>query len=78
MPEEIETLPDESGDELFERQVIKTDKGQEPYRVDKFLMNRVEGATRNKIQRAIEAGMVTVDGQTVKQNFKIKGVGSRE
>ncbi len=73
MPEEIDMLPDENGEELYERQVIKTDKGQEPYRIDKFLMNRVEGATRNKIQHAIEAGMVTVDGKTVKQNFKVKG-----
>lgn len=72
MAEEIEILPDESNEELYERQVIKTNKGQEPYRLDKFLMNRVEGATRNKIQQAIEAGMVTVDGKTVKPNFKVK------
>ncbi|MEJ7828509.1 MAG: RluA family pseudouridine synthase [Segetibacter sp.] len=73
MDEEIEILNNQSSEELYERQVIKTDKGQEPYRVDKFLMNRVEGATRNKIQQAIEAGMVTVDGHTVKSNFKVKG-----
>jgi len=73
MDEEIEILNNQSSEELYERQVIKTDKGQEPYRVDKFLMNRVEGATRNKIQQAIEAGMVTVDGHRVKSNFKVKG-----
>jgi 23S rRNA pseudouridine1911/1915/1917 synthase len=73
MDEEIEILNNQSSEELYERQVIKTDKGQEPYRIDKFLMNRVEGATRNKIQQAIEAGMVTVDGHTVKSNFKVKG-----
>lgn len=58
---------------MYERQVIKTDKGQEPLRIDKFLMNRIEGATRNKIQQGIEAGMVTVNGQQVKSNFKVKG-----
>ena len=73
MSEEIEALHEESSEELYERQVIKTDKGQEPYRIDKFLMNRVEGATRNKIQQAIENGMVTVDGKLIKSNFKVKG-----
>ena len=61
-------------DELYERFVIKIDKGQEPLRIDKYLMNRIEGATRNKIQQAINAGMVTVNKNTVKQNYKIKGM----
>src|SRR5215218_4974824 len=73
MNQENDMTPDESSEELFERRVIKTDKGQEPYRIDKFLMNRIEGATRNKIQQAIEAGMITVNGQPVKSNFKVKG-----
>ena len=73
MSEEIELLHEEGSEELFERQVIKTDKGQEPYRIDKFLMNRVEGATRNKIQQAIANGMVTVNGKPIKSNFKVKG-----
>jgi len=48
------------------------DKGQEPYRIDKFLMNRIEGATRNKLQQAINAGMVLVNNKEVKPNYKIK------
>ena len=72
MAEDVDTLPDE-GESLYERQVIRTDKGQEPLRIDKFLMGRVEGATRNKIQQGIDAGMVTVDGKNIKANFKIKG-----
>jgi 23S rRNA pseudouridine1911/1915/1917 synthase len=62
----------QSGDELYERLTIKVDRGQEPLRIDKFLMARMEGATRNKIQQAIEAGMVTVNGNSVKTNYKIK------
>jgi 23S rRNA pseudouridine1911/1915/1917 synthase len=46
-------------DELYERLSIKVDRGQEPLRIDKFLMARIEGATRNKIQQAIDAGLVT-------------------
>jgi 23S rRNA pseudouridine1911/1915/1917 synthase len=67
-----ETGLDTGNEELYEQQVIRTDKGQEAYRIDKFLMNRIEGATRNKVQQAIEAGMVTVDGKQVKSNFKVK------
>lgn len=62
----------QAGDELYERLSIKVDRGQEPLRIDKFLMTRMEGATRNKIQQAIDAGMVTVNGNTVKPNYKIK------
>src|SRR3712207_1536927 len=72
MTEDNDLLPDDSVEELYEKRVIKTDKGQEPYRIDKFLMNRIEGATRNKIQQAIEAGLVTVNGKPVKSNHKIK------
>lgn len=61
-------------DELYQRHVIKTDKGQEPLRIDKFLMNRIEGATRNKIQQALHAGMITVNGKQVKPNHKIKAL----
>ncbi|HEY1022832.1 MAG TPA: RluA family pseudouridine synthase [Flavisolibacter sp.] len=62
----------ENSDELYERFQFNADKGQEPYRIDKFLMNRIEGATRNKLQRAINAGLVLVNGKEVKQNYKIK------
>lgn len=62
----------DSSDELYERFQFNADKGQEPYRIDKFLMNRIEGATRNKLQQAINAGLVLVNGREVKQNYKIK------
>lgn len=62
----------ESSDELYERFVFNIDKGQEPYRIDKFLMNRIEGATRNKLQQAINSGLVLVNGRGVKQNYKIR------
>jgi 23S rRNA pseudouridine1911/1915/1917 synthase len=62
----------EAAGELFEKFAFVIDKGQEPLRLDKFLMNRIEGATRNKIQRAIETAMVLVNGQEVKANYKIR------
>ena len=62
----------ESNDELYERFQFVADKGQEPYRIDKFLMTRIEGATRNKLQQAINTGLVVVNDKEVKQNYKIK------
>lgn len=64
-------LPD--SEELYERHSIIISKGQEPLRIDKFLMQRIEGATRNKIQQAIESELVLVNEKPVKNNYKIKG-----
>ncbi|GAC1590352.1 MAG: RluA family pseudouridine synthase [Ginsengibacter sp.] len=61
-------------DELFERLTIVTDKGQEALRIDKYLMNRIEGATRNKIQQAIDNEMVLVNEKPVKSNYKVRGL----
>ena len=61
-----------SEDELFEHHRFVASKGQEPLRVDKFLMNFIENATRNKIQKAAKDGHVWVNGQIVKQNYKVK------
>lgn len=57
---------------LFERKTFTIDKGQDLMRVDKWLQQRIENATRNKIQLAIDAGFLTVNGKPVKCNYKIK------
>ncbi len=62
----------DSSDELYERFNITIAKGQEPLRIDKFLTNRIEGATRNKLQQAMNLGMVLVNGVAVKPNYKVK------
>lgn len=62
----------DSSDELFERFSLQVDKGQEALRIDKFLANRIEGASRNKLQQAMSLGMVQVNGSPVKANYKIK------
>jgi 23S rRNA pseudouridine1911/1915/1917 synthase len=75
MTNELENkLPDSTdiSDELYERLTLKVDKGQEPLRIDKFLMGRIENATRNKLQQALNAGMVTVNGKEVRPNYKVK------
>ena len=58
---------------LHEHFSFTADKGQEPLRVDKYLMNRIENATRNKIQNAAKAGSIFVNDKAVKSNYKVKG-----
>lgn len=62
----------EGSDDLYEHHAFKAGKGQEPLRVDKFLMNFIENATRNKIQQAAKNGNIFVNGEPVKQNYKVK------
>ena len=54
----------EGAEELYERFSLVVDKGQEPMRLDKFLVARIEGASHNKVQQSIESGRVTVNGKT--------------
>lgn len=57
----------------FEHYKFIADKGQNPLRVDRFLMNFVEFATRNKIQQSVKTGNVRVNDKVVKSNHKVKG-----
>ena len=63
---------DLSQDELFEHYRFEASKGQEPLRVDKFLMNFIENATRNKIQQAAKQGHIWVNNKQAKQNYRVK------
>ena len=70
---ELEDQPSADGsEELYERLHLKVDKGQEPMRIDKFLVQRIEGASRNKIQKALESGMTLVNNRQVTPNYKIR------
>ncbi len=62
----------EGSEELFERINLIVDKGQQPLRIDKFLVQRIENASRNKVQQSIEAGRVLVNGKTIQANYKIR------
>ncbi len=58
---------------LYEHHSFKADPGQTPFRVDKFLMSRVENVTRNKVQKAAKAGSIFVNSIPVKSNHKVRG-----
>ena len=62
----------ENNNSLFEHFSFQVDKGQTPLRIDKYLMNFVENATRTKIQAAAKNGSINVNGVVVKSNYKVK------
>jgi 23S rRNA pseudouridine1911/1915/1917 synthase len=64
--------PENEDGELFEHHRFLASKGQVPLRVDKFLMNFIENATRNKIQQSAKGGHVWVNDEIVKSNYKVK------
>lgn len=73
MKEPIESeLTETENDELYEHFRFQIDKGQELLRIDKFLINRIQNTSRNKIQMAAEAGNILVNGLSVKSSYRVK------
>ena len=72
MDEYTPELPENEDDSLYEHYAFEADKGQTPLRIDKYLMNFVENATRNKIQAAAKDGNIYVNDVPVKSNYKVK------
>lgn len=58
--------------ELYEHFRFVADKGQALLRVDKFLVERLQKASRNRVQQAAEAGCIIVNGKPVKSNYRVK------
>jgi 23S rRNA pseudouridine1911/1915/1917 synthase len=71
MTTEVE-LPEQDEQDLYEHLRIVVDKGQSLLRIDKFLMHRVENASRNRIQNAIDLGNVLVNDKVIKPSYKVK------
>ena len=65
-------MSSENSNDLFEHYDFKASSGQAPLRVDKFLMNFIENASRNKIQKAAENGNILVNNIAVKSSHKVK------
>lgn len=67
---EEEEEDEQSG--LYEHFNFSVDKGQGMLRIDKWLTNRMEKVSRNRIQSAADAGNILVNGKSVKSNYKVK------
>ena len=73
MIDQNELLQDENEEqELFEHFRFVADPGQKQLRIDKFLVDRMQNASRNKIQMAADAGNILVNDKVVKSNYKVK------
>ncbi len=77
MPDEFPDITEnqdvlEESQDLYEHFRFVVDKGQGLLRIDKFLMQRVENASRNKIQQAAHAGNILVNNLPVKPNYRVK------
>lgn len=67
--EELEELEEQ---QLYEHHRITVDRGQEMLRIDRFLQMRLSGVSRNKVQAAVKADCIMVNGQPVKASYKVK------
>ena len=63
---------DEEQSPLYEHYRFVVDKGQVPLRIDKFMCEKMQHSSRNRIQKAAEAGFVHVNDNPVKSNYKVR------
>ena len=76
IPDELDdmVLLDEEPAEgvLYEHLRLEVDRGQEPVRIDKYMSEHVQHSSRNRIQKAADAGFIQVNGSVVKSNYKVR------
>lgn len=59
-------------EKLFLHHQFKADAGQKPIRIDLFINNRLENISRTQIEKAAKAGLILVNGKSVKASYKVK------
>lgn len=69
---DISLIEDEDDQQLYEHFRVVVDKNQEPLRIDKYMFERLKHSSRNRIQKAADAGFVHVNDQPVKSNYKVR------
>ncbi|MBK6546691.1 MAG: RluA family pseudouridine synthase [Saprospiraceae bacterium] len=73
MEDPIENF-DTNEEESYEEMQIVVDKGQSAIRLDHFLVSKFSKISRNRIQNSIDAGLITLNGKTVKRSHKLSGL----
>lgn len=68
--DDVESIEEDG--QLYEHFRVTVDKGQNQVRVDKYLFERIVNASRNRIQKAAEEGLVMANGVPVKSSYKVK------
>lgn len=69
---DISLIEDEDDQQLYEHFRVVVDKNQEPLRIDKYMFEHLKHSSRNRIQKAADAGFVHVNDQPVKSNYKVR------
>ncbi len=65
-------LPEDEQQEMFEHFRLEADRGQSPLRIDKYLADHLQDTSRHRVQLAIDAEYVRVNGQVVKASYKVR------
>lgn len=68
--DDIEPSPEEV--QLYEHFRVTVDKGQDLVRVDKYLFDKLTNVSRNRIQKAADAGYIMANDRSVKSNYRVK------
>ncbi len=63
---------DEEQGDLYEHLRMEVDRGQQAIRIDKYMSEHVQHSSRNRIQKAADAGFIQVNGKPVKSNYKVR------
>ena len=63
--DELLANEDTEDKELYEHLRLLVDKGQIPVRIDKYIFEHTQHSSRNRIQKAAEAGAIYVNGKPV-------------
>jgi 23S rRNA pseudouridine1911/1915/1917 synthase len=69
MEDEVDTASD---GQLYEHMRMEVDQGQVPVRIDKYMSEHLPHSSRNRIQKAADAGFIQVNGTPVKSNYKVR------
>ena len=69
--DDVDAASDNDG-QLYEHLRMEVDRGQEPVRIDKYMSEHVQHSSRNRIQKAADAGFIQVNGTPVKSNYKVR------
>lgn len=67
-----EEIEDDESSGLYEHYRFVADKGLKMVRVDKYLFEIMSNTSRNRVQKAADAGFILVNGKPVKRSYKVK------
>ena len=69
----LQDIDELEGDpQLYEHFRFVVDSGQEPLRIDKYMLEKLQHSSRNRIQRAADAGFVHVNDRPMKRNYRVR------